>query len=130
MKAPSSCESSQSSFDKTPAASSMGSPRPCHFDFSTPAPPFPLMNFWKELRHTPKKNIGEGACTTMICPRTKYLSVRVTQKFDEFLKTVADEFGVSKSRYARVVLADDLKRHKARRHLLGLDRPKALHSHI
>ncbi len=66
----------------------------------------------------------------MICPRTKYLSVRVTHKFDEFLKTVADEFGVSMSRYARVVLADDLKRHKARRHLLGLDRPKALHSHI
>ena len=44
MKAPSSCEFSQSSFDKTPAASSMGSPCPWHFDFSTPAP-LPLGEF-------------------------------------------------------------------------------------
>ena len=40
------------------------------------------------------------------------------------MKVVADEFGVTKSRYARVVLSDDLKRHKARRHVLGLDRPR------
>lgn len=62
--------------------------------------------------------------------RTRYLSIRITPGFEAFLKILADEFGVSKSRYARVVLADDLKRHKARRHLLGLDRPKTLHSHI
>ena len=55
---------------------------------------------------------------------TNHLSVRVPKGLDEYMKVVADEFGVSKSRYARVVLADDLKRHKARRHVLGLDRSR------
>ena len=57
--------------------------------------------------------------------RTKYLSIRVTQGFDEFLKTVADGFGVSKSLYARWVLVQELKRQRARYHVLGWDRPRA-----
>ncbi len=56
--------------------------------------------------------------------KTKFLSNRTTPEFDEFMKILAAEFGVSKSRYARVVLADDLKRHKARYHVLGWDRPR------
>lgn len=56
--------------------------------------------------------------------KTKFLSIRTTPEFDEFLKILATEFGVSKSRYARVVLADELKRHKARHHVLGWDRPR------
>ena len=56
--------------------------------------------------------------------KTKFLSIRTTPEFDEFLKILAAEFGVSKSRYVRVVLADDLKRHKARYHVLGWDRPR------
>ena len=56
--------------------------------------------------------------------KTKFLSIRTTPEFDEILKILAAEFGVSKSRYVRVVLADDLKRHKARYHVLGWDRPR------
>ena len=56
--------------------------------------------------------------------RTKYLSIRVTPKFDEFLKVIAAEFGLTKSRYARWVLVQELKRQKARHHVLGWDRPK------
>ena len=56
--------------------------------------------------------------------KTKFLSIRTTSGFDEFLKVIADEFGLTKSRYARIVLTDDLKRHKARYHVLGWDRPR------
>lgn len=55
---------------------------------------------------------------------TRCLSIRVIPEFEEFLKVVADEFGLSKSRYIRKVLVQDLKCHKARRHVLGLDRPR------
>ena len=58
-------------------------------------------------------------------PRTRYLSIRITPGFEAFLKILAGEFGISKSRYARIVLTDDLKRHKARHHVLGWDRPRA-----
>ena len=54
--------------------------------------------------------------------RTRYLSIRITPGFEAFLKILAGEFGISKSRYARIVLTDDLKRHKARYHVLGWDR--------
>ena len=57
-------------------------------------------------------------------PRTRYLSIRITPGFEAFLKILAGEFGITKSRYARIVLADDLKRQKARYHVLGWDRPK------
>lgn len=55
---------------------------------------------------------------------TRYLSIRVIPEFEEFLKVVADEFGLSKSRYIRRVLVQDLKYHKARYHVLGWDRPR------
>ena len=55
---------------------------------------------------------------------TRYLSIRVIPEFEEFLKVVADEFGLSKSRYIRRVLVQDLKCHKARYHVLGWDRPR------
>ena len=73
-------------------------------------------------------HIGEsldgGTCDAMKHPRTRYLSIRVTPGFDAFLKVIADEFGMPKSRYARIVLLDDLKRHKARHHVLGWDRQR------
>ena len=56
--------------------------------------------------------------------KTKFLSIRITTGSEAFLKVVADEFGVTKSRYARWIIEQELKRQKARYHVLGWDRPR------
>ena len=71
-----------------------------------------------------EEETGEGACDAMKQRLTRYLSIRVIPEFEEFLKVVAAEFGLSKSRYIRRVLVQDLKCHKARYHVLGWDRPR------
>lgn len=57
--------------------------------------------------------------------RTRFLTMRITPGTEEALRMASEEFGTTKSRYARWVLVKDLKCWRDRRHLLGLDRPKA-----
>lgn len=56
--------------------------------------------------------------------KTKFLSIRTTPGFVDFLEVIAGEFGVTKSRYARWIIEQELKRQKARYHVLGWDRPR------
>jgi hypothetical protein len=79
--------------------------------------------------HTSEQNMSRR-CDNVQQKRTNFLSIRVTQGFDAFLKVVADEFGVSKSTYARWVLVQELKRQKARYHVLGWDRQRMPHPQV
>lgn len=55
--------------------------------------------------------------------RTKYLSLRMTQKTFEVLEAEAADAGLTKSSFARRHLVQVLKERRYRRHLLGRDRP-------
>lgn len=56
--------------------------------------------------------------------RTKYLSLRMMPRTDDALRDAAAEQGVTRSRFVRGILVTVLKQREARRHLLGLDRPR------
>ncbi len=56
--------------------------------------------------------------------KTRFLTFRITPTFEEALRLASDEYGISKSQYARQALVRELKCWRDRRHLLGLDRPK------
>lgn len=57
--------------------------------------------------------------------RTKYLSLRMTPQTFEILQAEATDAGLTKSSFVRRHLVSVLKERRYRRHLLGLDRPKA-----
>ena len=62
--------------------------------------------------------------------RTKYLSLRMTPKTFEVLEAEAADAGLTKSSFVRRHLVQVLKERRYRRKLMGLERPKALRSHI
>ena len=62
--------------------------------------------------------------------RTRFLTMRITPVFEEALRSASEEYGITKSRYARNVLVRELKCWRDRRHLLGLDKPKVPQPHI
>lgn len=62
--------------------------------------------------------------------RTKFLSMRMNPGMFMVLEAEAADAGMTKSRFARNHLARVLKERQYRRHVLGLDRPKASQPYI
>ena len=94
------------------------------FHIGSAPPPSLLRKIYRGIPSHARESPAKGACDIMKQRLTRYLSIRVIPEFEEFLKVVADEFGLSKSRYARWVLVQELKRQRARYHVLGWDRPR------
>ena len=65
-------------------------------------------------------------CDKSLNAKTRFLSVRVQPALASAVAEEAAGCGVSPSKFVRIVLIDTVQRRRARRRMLGLNRPPQL----
>ena len=66
---------------------------------------------------------GMNKCDKTPNAKTRFLSVRVQPALAEAVAEEADDYGVSPSKFVRIVLIDTVQKRRMRRQMLGLGGP-------
>lgn len=101
----------------------MGCPRKPAKHHKTPAPCTPgRISHQAGFSSHLIEQAGMKKCDKATNRKTRYMSVRVQPALASAVAEEAADYGVSASKFVRIVLIETVQRRRARRRMLGLDR--------